>query len=367
MMSNNNYNFEPLPKLELDKNRKRVKLCPCGKSNDDGKFVPFIGYTDKGYCHSCGKTFLPDLPDNNTPDAFCQQPYRHIHHETAIPKIVSFVPFDIFRLSLTNYQNNNFVRFLNNRFGKDITAALVRKYYIGTSEHWPGATVFNQLDYSGKIRTGKIMLYDESTAKRVKEPERIYWLHKKYQIDDFNLSQCFFGEHLLQDKSKTVAIVESEKTAIIASLYFPDYIWLASGGKQNLKPDFFTNLHNRKIIFFPDLLAYDSWTEKAKTLNITNYKFSDLLECKATEQEKLKGLDIADFLLKSDYQKFRLKALIKQQFTVHNPEVWILDREKNFSLTNSNLEILCNELYHSFSLNVAPDEYYDAYKSLYTV
>ncbi|MFZ4401959.1 MAG: DUF6371 domain-containing protein [Bacteroidales bacterium] len=366
-MNNNNYNFEPLPKLELDKNRKRVKQCPCGKSNNDGKFVPFVGYNDKGYCHSCGQTFLPDLPHNDSSDAFYQQPYMHIHHEPAIPKITSYIPFDIFKHSLTNYQNNNFVRFLISRFGTAITAAVVKRYYIGTSDHWPAATVFNQIDFKGRIRTGKIMLYNDATGKRVKEPDRIYWTHKQYKIDDFNLSQCLFGEHLLKDKSKAVAIVESEKTAVIASLYFPDYIWLATGGKQNLKHDFFTNLHNRKIMFFPDLLAYDTWTEKAKTLGITNYALSDLLERKATEEEKQQGLDIADFLLKSDYQRFRLKALIKQQFTVYYKEVWILDREKNYSLTNNNLEILCNELYHSFSLNVAPDEYYDAYKSLYTV
>lgn len=46
--------------LIFDKNRKRVKQCPCGKSNKDGKFVPFKSYQDKGFCHSCGRTFLPE-------------------------------------------------------------------------------------------------------------------------------------------------------------------------------------------------------------------------------------------------------------------------------------------------------------------
>jgi len=43
--------------MEFDKNRKRVKQCPCGKSNKDGKFSPFVGYIDKGYCHGCSKFF----------------------------------------------------------------------------------------------------------------------------------------------------------------------------------------------------------------------------------------------------------------------------------------------------------------------
>ena len=61
-MSEHRYIVEPLLKLELDKKRFRVKHCPCGKDNKDGKFVPYVGHENKGYCHSCGETFLPELP-----------------------------------------------------------------------------------------------------------------------------------------------------------------------------------------------------------------------------------------------------------------------------------------------------------------
>ncbi|MBK7097579.1 MAG: hypothetical protein IPH58_03420 [Sphingobacteriales bacterium] len=44
-------------KLEFDKKRFRIKHCPCGKSNKDGKFIPYKGLDNCGYCHSCGKTF----------------------------------------------------------------------------------------------------------------------------------------------------------------------------------------------------------------------------------------------------------------------------------------------------------------------
>ena len=56
-MSNHRYILEPLLSLELDKNRFRVKHCPCDKSNKDGKFVPFEEYENRGYCHSCGVWF----------------------------------------------------------------------------------------------------------------------------------------------------------------------------------------------------------------------------------------------------------------------------------------------------------------------
>jgi hypothetical protein len=50
------------------------------------------------------------------------------------------------------------------------------------------------------------------------------------KLPAFQLSQCLFGEHLLKDTETPVAIVESEKTAIIASCYYPEFIWLACGG-----------------------------------------------------------------------------------------------------------------------------------------
>jgi hypothetical protein len=64
-------------------------------------------------------------------------------------------------------------------FGVEVADQLVSKYFIGTSKHWPGATVFWQIDISGKVRTGKIMLYSPATGKRVKEPfNHISWAHK---------------------------------------------------------------------------------------------------------------------------------------------------------------------------------------------
>jgi len=50
------------------------------------------------------------------------------------------------------------------------------------------------------------------------------------------MKQCLFGEHLLSDTSATmsakpVAIVESEKTALVAAMFIPDFVWLVRPGK----------------------------------------------------------------------------------------------------------------------------------------
>ena len=203
--------------------------------------------------------------------------------------------------------NNTFIQFLVERFGAEITTKQIEKYFIGTSKHWSGATVFWQIDHKGKIRTGKIMLYNAIDGKRIKKPySHIQWVHKVIEQSEFELKQCFFGQHLINDNDKPLAIVESEKTAIIASIYFPQFVWLAVGSKTNLSFDRITALKGRKVVLFPDLNCFDEWQKKANEFSIlANITVSDLLEKKASEQEKKDGLDLADYLLRFDLNEFQ--------------------------------------------------------------
>jgi len=231
-------------------------------------------------------------------------------------KPFSFIPFDIFKTSLQKYNENNFIDFLSRLFSFEIANELISKYYIGTSDYWNGSTVFWQIDIQGKIRTGKIMLYNAGTGKRIKKPyAHINWVHKTINQTSFELKQCFFGEHLLIDKTKPVALVESEKTAIIASVYLPQYIWMAVGSLSNLNAEKCQVLKGRTVVLFPDLNGFEKWSHKAKELSqITRFTVSDLLERKASEAEKKQGLDLADYLIQFDYKEFQsqTKQVTKQ-------------------------------------------------------
>lgn len=235
--------------------------------------------------------------------------------QTKTTKPVSVIPVEVFKQSLQIEKNvsqvantNHFIKFLIDLFGVEVTSQLTSNYFIATSKHWDGATVFWQIDTQGNIRTGKIMLYDAITGKRVKEPyNHITWVHKALNQSEFELKQCLFGEHLLQDKTKPVAIVESEKTALISSVYLPQFIWLAVGSLNNLNAEKCSVLKGRTVTLFPDLNGFDKWNNKANELShLAIFTVSDLLERKATEAERKQGFDLADYLIKFDYRDFIL-------------------------------------------------------------
>jgi hypothetical protein len=278
---------------------------------------------------NCGYHYTPKqyFQDNNISFDTPQHKAYKLQPIKPQPKPVSFIPVEAFKASLTptSFEANHFVKFLISLFGANITNELVGRYFIGTSKHWDGATVFWQIDTQGKVRTGKIMLYNPITGKRVKEPfNHIQWVHKALRKPEFELRQCLFGEHLLIDKTKPVAIVESEKTAIIASVYFPQFIWLAAGNKDGLNAEKCSILKGRNIILFPDCslskdgkpTVFEHWSSKAKEFSqLVTFIISDLLERKATEAEKEQGLDLADYLIKFDFQTFRQSELISDNYS----------------------------------------------------
>jgi hypothetical protein len=272
-----------------------------------------------GRCNSesyCGYHYTPKqyfqenniLTDNSQPKAYQPRPF------VTRKKEASFIPVEVFKASLKGYEGNCFVNYLVNLFGAEIASELVSTYWIGSSDHWKGATVFWQVDAKGKIRTGKIMLYSPITGKRAKNLDLpIYWVHKALKQPEFDLRQCLFGEHLLKDQSKPVAIVESEKTAIIASVYLPQFIWVAVGSLTNLNAERCSALRGRSVILFPDLslpkqgkpTAFEKWSDKAREFsNLASFKVSDLLERKASDVERGQGFDLADYLCKFDYKGF---------------------------------------------------------------
>jgi hypothetical protein len=234
----------------------------------------------------------------------------------------------------------------------------VETYKIGTSKARHGANVFWYIDNCQKVRGGKIMLYNASTGKR---KDFFSWTHSRLKLTDFNLKRCFFGDHLLKSNPlKNIGIVESEKTAIISSLIFPDMIWLASGGKNGLDPYKFESLKNRTVFLFPDLTkpadketCFDLWTKdliRIKGDVPGLFEVSDYFESRATDEQKELSLDLADFILLNNWRAENAanapnapfeKPFILQEKT---DKTQIIDNEHYISHLYFENEMLLNEM-----------------------
>lgn len=296
--------------LERYQGRSSRYDCPgCGKRHEFTRYInnatgqhlhPAVGICNR--VDKCGYHYTPQeyFRDHNV-----EPPSRELYltYKPVPPKPASFMDREIMWKSVQSHAPNYFTQYLSMLVGAAEAQDLVLRYHVGTARHWNGATVFWQVDTKGRVRGGKVMLYNPLTGKRVKEPyNHISWVHSVLRLKGFNLSQCLFGEHLLErHPSRPVALVESEKTAVIASHFLPDYTWLAVGGKLGLKADRLQVLKGREVTLFPDLQGFDLWDAKARELSwLARFTVSDVLERIATPEEREQGLDLADYLVRGD-------------------------------------------------------------------
>ena len=325
--------------LEPSGNGREYHICPnCGAKKftwyiDVDTGLPLADYV--GRCeriNSCGYHYPPREYFKSL--NFQNGKNMNNEKEQSVKKAISVVKEERVNRRYpksADYAKNALFCFLVTVFGKQKVLAAFQKYGVRTSmlfrKDAKYGAVFLMRAIDLLIRQVKEMAYDPNTGKRIKEGQSVFKYDYKtnsYQIDndgfrilyagkslmkdyDFENKLCFFGEHLLAGElNKPIAIVESEKTAIICDICMHDYIWLATGGKNGCKwttEEVYQVLKdaNQPITLFPDLNATEDWAEKAEILLAAGLDVSiyDLEEQEGiTEEDKAKGLDIGDYLIR---------------------------------------------------------------------
>jgi hypothetical protein len=158
-----------------------------------------------------------------------------------------------------------------------------------------GKVIWWQIDRDGVTRTGKVMKYLANGHRDKSDTFPVTWAHKYSRLKNLfkgeELKQCLFGEHLLTKyPGKPVALVESEKTAVILSRIYPDHLWLATGGSQGIKSDErLTPLRGRKVLLIPDNGQYWNWKRIAD-------KYGWLITDAMEKEAPFEGADILDII-----------------------------------------------------------------------
>ncbi len=207
-----------------------------------------------------------------------------------------------------------------------IASSHLRKWCVGTDSQ--GKTVFGFKNTQHAFVNLKFVQYDQH-GKRSSD---IYSLPQKKNNKGETIGKyklCLFGEHLLDNtRQKTVCLVESEKTAVIASWFYPQYDWLATGSANGLTDDKIHVLFNRQIIYLSD-------ADKAGRQNTSLKRLQDyalLFRVVDLFPQRNDGFDIADYILVnlSSYAKGEKSnqklALHTGQFEVENYLAELMDK-----------------------------------------
>jgi hypothetical protein len=359
--------------IQLEKYRgtKTRHRCPaCGSrncfvryQNENGEYLA----EDVGRCNresKCGfhkkpKEFFAEQPQNKNADfkkskkrsnsnyGFAQkQPCQNFDK---VSQADSIAPEHL-KATLNNYDRNAFVQFLFDLFpdcAEEIEAVL-KTYFVGTHQDY---TCFPSIDRLNRVCRAKLIRFNRATGKRLKGEFDTSSLPAKLKLKtDFNYRQIFFGEHLLAKyPDKTICIVEAEKTAIIASLCFPEFVWLGSNSKTWLKAERIKRLGNRQVILYPDADGFDLWQEIATDAQRQGsiIKVSRLIENHATDEQKANGYDLADYLINQqieinqfnnfvDSYNAKLETVLNDESLLTDFET-ILDEQKSILIINGGL------------------------------
>jgi len=251
--------------LKFSKKRNGTIISPCcGKRNIDGKFVNYEGYPlTYGYCHSCGIATTPpavysdengeEYQWNETTSSWEQGVVssttlplsENVNQEINHPEH-KFIPKDIIWKYFQIEPENNLLKYLRNNFPQELVDTVKETYAIGTTKD--GGTIFWLTNQNSRVQKAKISYYN-SEGKRTNK------FKVPYKNKDGYFA-CLFGAHLLSESykgSRTVVLVESEKTAIVGEILLPQYVWLAYGGINGLTDDKIDCLIGHKVLIIPDI------------------------------------------------------------------------------------------------------------------
>lgn len=321
----------------------RNKKIDCPSCRHKKCFVPYIDNETKetlsytvGKCDremKCGYHMPPREYAEQNGLKFEPTPYK----PTPPPQPLQYIPFELLEHSLTEYKRNTFVKWLYRLFGGYVAQKAVERYLIGTScSKWEGACVFWFVTKYGRVKAGQVKLFDnnghtasytdEATQAKKKCTNWVHWvMASKLKKDGKTAPEwltkyigrgeyctTLYGEHLLskpENADKPIALVEAPKTAIVGSIYFPQYVWLAVGALAWFTEDRIKILTGKEVYLFPDLGAFDVWDKRGKCYaHIARFTTVDILEKHATPEERANGLDLCDYLIRTDYKEYLLQA-----------------------------------------------------------
>ena len=227
-------------------------------------------------------------------------------------------------------------------------AHAAERYRLGRSKS--GRCIFWMIDEMGRVNDGfetHPLPLPEWRGVYSSEGHGIEWVSAMLKarepalLKDCQTRHCLFGTHLINVTRKSrksqkglrdvksqkelhdersqkglhpereihtnvVAVVESERSAVVLSELLPQNIWMASVYPMNLNVGTLQPLCGHRVVLFPPtdetgetFLAWLEVADQARRVLHLDISVSAVLEERATEEEKRRRIDILEFMLGS--------------------------------------------------------------------
>ena len=208
-----------------------------------------------------------------------------------------FIDLDI--IKRLQGQRNTFVDFLHTLFDSPKVAASVQRYCIGGDSMC--RTIFPNIDTEGRCVGGAVIPYLANGHRdKSKGASNIHAeLRRKDKTLPQQADQVLFGSHLLRlYPDASVGVVESQKSAVILSIIYPEIVWVATAGMTNFNERLLFPIYDRNVVAYPDVNGVKVWTERAKDLPFKNIRVSDWWRYAQDDKE-----DITDVVIRAIQQE----------------------------------------------------------------
>ena len=335
------YHDDKHPSMHINKKKNIFKCFVCGKGGDTIRLVQ--DYSNLTFIEACDwlvREFSVTVTSTESPI-----PTHHscnskdsCSKNISVVSDISVTPLDASLVSRSISVTSEFCQaVVSSGYLTELQMRhAAKRYCLGASRN--GSVIFWEIDEQLRVHNGKFMHYQSDCHRdKSRTPTWVVAEMKKTGTlpSDFENPHCLFGLHLLtstnisvcQDKSvssvtsqrhtllvresvcpKNVCVVESEKSAVILSELFPDYVWLSCGGLQMFKPELLAPLVSHKVMVFPDTdetgATYKAWQDIVQQAS-KHYPFhypiriSPILEVHASAEQKRRKIDLIDLLFES--------------------------------------------------------------------
>lgn len=167
------------------------------------------------------------------------------------------------------------------------------RYRLGRSRS--GKTIFWMIDEIGQVLDGHIGSSWVNQMLELRHPDLLSGIPTEH---------CFFGEHLLaMENGSKVCLIESERSAVILSELYPEYIWLAWVYDANLTIDKLEPLTGHRVVLYPraseakeDFTFCSELASQARHLYNLNITVNNVLEHQASPEQKARRIDLFEYI-----------------------------------------------------------------------